>query len=66
MTDTIDYTNFTPEDLKEAKAVLDMCLDSDDGEEVEERLQRATYHPDDAEDLVEAATRLLLIANNYQ
>lgn len=56
----------TLEDVREAKAVLDMMIDNECKHEVRMRLERHNYHPDDAEDLVEAAERMLLIANSTQ
>lgn len=53
-------------DVREAKAILDMLIDNDTDYEVKDRLNEAGYHPDDAEDLVEAGRRMLSIANNYQ
>lgn len=56
----------TLEDVREAKAVLDMMIDNQDADEVRRWLEKAQYHPEDAEDLVGAAERLLRIANNTQ
>lgn len=49
-------------DLEEAKVVLKI-VDKCDEEEAKELLSAAGYHPDDADDLIEASQRLLLIAN---